>query len=146
MRGLQKLRRTPLDSPAFGSGRVSGTLPLAELPFDRLWNDIFATDTCSHFCLFSSGTWILLVGLPIWLTNALPPSLEPELGLRDYLGIGLWAASFLVEVVADSQKSSWQRAKKSKLHHEKFISSGLWSLSRHPKCVQLFCTAHVPQC
>ncbi|KAH6913166.1 hypothetical protein BKA70DRAFT_1558566 [Coprinopsis sp. MPI-PUGE-AT-0042] len=84
---------------------------------------------------FGQATWIFLVGLPIWLTNTLPPSLEPDLGPRDYLGIGLWAASFLVEVVADWQKSSWQRAKKRKLHHEKFISSGLWSLSRHPNYV-----------
>ncbi|RXW21769.1 hypothetical protein EST38_g4088 [Candolleomyces aberdarensis] len=80
----------------------------------------------------AQATWIMLVGLPVWLVNALPPSLSPDLGPRDYLAAGLFAGSFLFEVVADRQKSAWRRAKDKKQHDEKFITSGLWSISRHP--------------
>jgi steroid 5-alpha reductase family enzyme len=75
----------------------------------------------------------MLVGLPVWLVNTLPPSLSPALGPRDYLAAGLFACSFLFEVVADGQKAAWKRAKDKKQHDEKFITSGLWSVSRHPK-------------
>ena len=87
----------------------------------------------------------MLVGLPIWMANTIPPSLDPELGLCDYLGAGLWATGFLMEVVADWQKSSWQAAKKRKLHDEKFITSGLWSISRHPKCASFDVFALLPR-
>lgn len=33
------------------------------------------------------------------------------------------------------EKSNWRKAKDEKKHDEKFISSGLWALSRHPKSV-----------
>jgi steroid 5-alpha reductase family enzyme len=55
--------------------------------------------------------------------------------MRDYASLGLFAASFMLEVVADNQKSSWRCAKDKKLHNEKFITGGLWSISRHPKYV-----------
>ena len=32
-----------------------------------------------------------------------------------------------------SEKSKWRQDKQDKKHNEKFISSGVWSLSRHPK-------------
>ncbi|KAF6754520.1 hypothetical protein DFP72DRAFT_899305 [Ephemerocybe angulata] len=80
----------------------------------------------------AQATWIMTVGLPVYLANNLPPSLTPPLGPRDYIAAGLFATSFLVEVIADAQKSSWRRAKENKQHDEKFITSGLWSVSRHP--------------
>lgn len=79
------------------------------------------------------ATWITLVGLPVYLLNALPSRVHPALGPRDYLAVGLYATSLLVEVIADRQKSAWRKAKNDKLHDEEFISSGLWSISRHPK-------------
>lgn len=90
-------------------------------------------------CLFScltnlyAATWIALVGLPIWLVNTLPARLNPALGIRDFGALGLYAGSFLLEVIADRQKSTWRTAKDAKEHNEPFISSGLWSVSRHPK-------------
>lgn len=41
----------------------------------------------------------------------------------------------MLEVIADRQKSSWRKAKDSKQHDEKFITKGLWGISRHPKFV-----------
>lgn len=77
----------------------------------------------------------MTVGLPVYLANTLPPSLSPAFGVRDYLALGLLTGSFLLEVIADHQKTAWRRAKQNKEHDEKFITSGLWSISRHPKCV-----------
>lgn len=78
------------------------------------------------------GTWIFLVGLPIWLVNTMPPTISPSFGPRDCVGAALWAGSFLVEIIADRQKSQWRAARDRKEHDEKFITSGLWSVSRHP--------------
>lgn len=81
---------------------------------------------------FGQATWIMTVGLPVYLANTLPPSLSPAFGVRDYLALGLLTGSFLLEVIADHQKTAWRRAKQNKEHDEKFITSGLWSISRHP--------------
>ncbi|KAL1758336.1 hypothetical protein FB107DRAFT_288645 [Schizophyllum commune] len=89
------------------------------------------------FTLFWLGqaTWVFLVGLPAYMANTLPASLHPPLGARDYLSFGLFAGSLLFEMIADKQKSNWRAAKNAKQHDEKFISSGLWSISRHPNYV-----------
>jgi len=83
----------------------------------------------------AQATWISLVGLPVYLVNTLPSPLHPALTIRDYAALGLYTASFLFEVVADRQKSKWRAAKDNKDHDEKFITSGLWSISRHPNYV-----------
>ncbi|PSR72930.1 hypothetical protein PHLCEN_2v11167 [Hermanssonia centrifuga] len=67
--------------------------------------------------------------------NVIPVSAHPPLGVRDYLATALFAASWLFEIVADHQKTTWRRRKENKDHDEKFITGGLWSLSRHPKYV-----------
>ncbi|KAF9565400.1 DUF1295-domain-containing protein [Agrocybe pediades] len=82
----------------------------------------------------AQATWITLVGLPVFLVNALPSRVHPALGTRDYVALGIYASSLLLEVVADRQKSSWRKTKENKQHDEKFIS-GLWSISRHPNYV-----------
>jgi steroid 5-alpha reductase family enzyme len=59
--------------------------------------------------------------------------------MRDYAALSLYAVSLIFESIADRQKSVWRKAKDSKQHKEPFISSGLWSISRHPKCVYRSC-------
>jgi protein-S-isoprenylcysteine O-methyltransferase Ste14 len=81
------------------------------------------------------ATWVFMIGLPVYLVNSLPPSLHPTLGWTDYAALGLATISFLIEIVADEQKSSWRSRRERKLHDDRFISSGLWSVSRHPKYV-----------
>ncbi|KAJ7220167.1 hypothetical protein GGX14DRAFT_433658 [Mycena pura] len=83
----------------------------------------------------AQATWVFLVGLPVYMVNVLPPLLHPALGLRDYAAVGLFAGSFFFEVVADRQKGAWRRAKNAKQHDERFITRGLWSISRHPNYV-----------
>lgn len=52
-----------------------------------------------------------------------------DLGVYAYIGCGIWLIGFLIEVVADHQKSVF---KKDAANAGKFIKSGLWSKSRHP--------------
>ncbi len=42
-------------------------------------------------------------------------------------GLAVWLLGFLVEIISDSQKRIFR-----KTNHDDFISSGLWSYSRHP--------------
>ena len=65
--------------------------------------------------------------------NVGPPHLHPALTFRDYASFGLYAGALLLEIAADRQKTEWRRAKENKEHEEKFITSGLWRISRHPK-------------
>ncbi|KAJ7510476.1 hypothetical protein B0H11DRAFT_1959274 [Mycena galericulata] len=83
----------------------------------------------------AQATWVLLVGLPVYMVNSLPAPLHPALAIRDYAAFGLFAGSLLFEVIADRQKTAWRRAKDAKQHDEKFITRGLWSISRHPKYI-----------
>ncbi|WWC68877.1 uncharacterized protein I206_102813 [Kwoniella pini CBS 10737] len=81
---------------------------------------------------FGQALWITLVGLPAYLVNSVPAAAHPALGIKDFIGLGIWLAGLGFEVLADSEKSQWRKEKDEKKHEEKFISSGLWSLSRHP--------------
>ncbi|KAF8317930.1 DUF1295-domain-containing protein [Clavulina sp. PMI_390] len=87
------------------------------------------------FFWFMQATWVSLVGLPVYLANALPATAHKPLGPRDYAGLALFAGSLAFEAIADQQKSSWRKAKTLKKHSEEFITSGLWSISRHPNYV-----------
>ncbi|KAI0261495.1 DUF1295-domain-containing protein [Gloeopeniophorella convolvens] len=83
----------------------------------------------------AQASWVLIVGLPVYLINTLPAHLHPALTFRDYAAVGLFAGSLIIESVADRQKAAWRKAQKNKEHDEKFISSGLWSISRHPNYI-----------
>ncbi|KAJ8454048.1 hypothetical protein ONZ51_g13253 [Trametes cubensis] len=83
----------------------------------------------------AQATWVLAVGLPVYMVNTLPPANHARLGPLDFIGIALWAGSWLFEIVADHQKSAWRRAKENKEHDDKFITTGLWGISRHPNYV-----------
>ena len=52
-----------------------------------------------------------------------------SLGWVGYLGIAVWVVGFAIEVVADRQKSTFKADPANK---GAFITTGLWSWSRHP--------------
>jgi len=54
---------------------------------------------------------------------------QPSLNIQDWLGWTLWIVGFVIEVVADHQKSQFRSIPSNQ---EKFISKGLWRFSRHP--------------
>jgi steroid 5-alpha reductase family enzyme len=73
------------------------------------------------------GLWVLLTlscGLVAMTTaNSVP------LGPLAFLGIGVWLLGFGIEVVADRQKQAFRADPDN---HDRFITTGLWSWSRHP--------------
>ncbi|KAF9298773.1 hypothetical protein BGZ88_004678 [Linnemannia elongata] len=77
------------------------------------------------------GIWVALTALPVYMTNSIPASVHPDLGLQDYIGIALWGLGFAFQVIANYQKQKW-RKEIGRDYKRSFISTGLWSLSRHP--------------
>ncbi len=73
------------------------------------------------------GAWVFITmaaGLA-----AMTSAEQKPLGIFAYLGVMIWAIGFVLEVVADRQKSAFR---KDPGNTDKFITSGLWSRSRHP--------------
>ncbi|CAD6571362.1 MAG: hypothetical protein TREMPRED_000272 [Tremellales sp. Tagirdzhanova-0007] len=99
---------------------------------DGRFDEIKKNPILFSFAWFGQATWITCVSLPALLINTLPRAAHPALGLRDLIAVGIWAGGLGLEIVADRQKSAWRKAKDEKKHQEKFITSGVWSLSRHP--------------
>jgi steroid 5-alpha reductase family enzyme len=85
------------------------------------------------------GVWVFATALPVYVLCARTPEMVAEAvtgGLtplpfefEDVLTLGLWVAGFLLEVVADQQKSQFRSVS---ANHEKFIKSGVWAWCRHP--------------
>lgn len=51
------------------------------------------------------ATWITLVSLPAILVNTIPRAAHPALGIRDLIGVGIWAGGLGLEILADSRMS-----------------------------------------
>ncbi|MTE22988.1 DUF1295 domain-containing protein [Microbacterium sp. ZXX196] len=73
------------------------------------------------------GAWVSLTASAAWIAIA---SDEPQpFGALGVAGAIVWVAGMLIEIVADAQKSAF---KADRGNAGRFISSGLWSRSRHP--------------
>ena len=73
------------------------------------------------------GLWVFITmaaGLAALTSAKVVP-----LGWFALVGVSLWLEGFIIEVVADYQKSKFKSKKENQY---KFINQGLWSLSRHP--------------
>lgn len=81
-------------------------------------------------CLMQA-TWIFFVGLPVYLANTLGTSRQIPLGAKDYIPLGLFASSFLLEVVADVQNYKWQNTGERSKHCKKTLKSGIFTWARH---------------
>ncbi|XP_078370011.1 uncharacterized protein LOC144653785 [Oculina patagonica] len=73
------------------------------------------------------GVWVWLTLLPTLILNT--STKDEKLTLKDYLGWSLWLTGFILESLGDHQKSQFRADPGNK---GKWISSGLWSLCRHP--------------
>ena len=73
------------------------------------------------------GMWIFFTSLAS--ITAITSDLIVGDDLFLYLGLLIWIFGFSFETIADQQKKKFNSNKKNK---SKFISSGLWSISRHP--------------
>ncbi len=72
--------------------------------------------------------WVFLTSLAAVIIMATNPS-HADLLWTDLVGGGLWLFGFVVEIVADSQKSSFRQDPKNQ---GQFIQEGLWRYSQHP--------------
>jgi steroid 5-alpha reductase family enzyme len=88
-----------------------------------------ARDDPSMFFKFWTvqALWVWVTLAPTFLLNT--ERRNPPLDTRDYIGWAIWGGGFIMEVVADMQKSVF---KTNPDNAGKFIQSGLWSISRHP--------------
>ena len=73
------------------------------------------------------GLWVSVTAAAAWI--AISASRQVDIDVFAVAGFLLWAAGFAVEVIADRQKS---RFRTNPEHRGRFISTGLWSRSRHP--------------
>ena len=71
------------------------------------------------------GLWVFLTSVAAVTAITSRKIIEPDLFL--YIGSFLWVFGFLFESIADYQKRKFRSENKNK-----FIQSGLWSVSRHP--------------
>ena len=73
------------------------------------------------------GLWVSVTACAAWALLAAP--MPVEFTLFTGIGVALWVLGFGIEVIADLQKSAFR----SREHNKgRFITSGLWSVSRHP--------------
>lgn len=73
------------------------------------------------------GLWITFTAAAA--LAAMTSGNKQGLGFVGVVGIIVWAIGFGIEVVSDQQKSSWRA---DPANDGRFITVGLWALSRHP--------------
>jgi steroid 5-alpha reductase family enzyme len=73
------------------------------------------------------GLWVSVTASAAWIALSSPVSLGID--VFAVIGLLLWAIGFAIEVIADRQKSAFRA---DPANRDTFISTGLWSRSRHP--------------
>ena len=73
------------------------------------------------------GAWVAFTASAALI--AMTTELRKELGLFAVVGSLVWLIGFVIEVIADRQKSQFKAEPANK---DKFIQTGLWAKSRHP--------------
>lgn len=76
---------------------------------------------------FMQGVWIIVTALPVVIANLTPRRVT--MAAADYGALALALFGLAMEVTADTQKLSFRS---EPANEDKFITSGLWSVSRHP--------------
>lgn len=81
----------------------------------------------SFFQIFMlQGMVMLIVSTPIWYINMHSTGLP---GIWDMLGLFIFGTGFMTEMIADHQLALF---KKNPANSGKIMTTGLWSISRHP--------------
>lgn len=81
----------------------------------------------SYFQIFLlQGLFMLIISAPVWFINSASGG---PLGPWDSLGLMVFGTGFFLEAIADYQLAEF---KKDPANSGKIITTGLWSLSRHP--------------
>ncbi len=94
---------------------------------DKRFRTIKTSASQFFFTWTLSGMWVSLCSICAWTAMANPSGVT--MNLITYIGIGLFIIGFSIEIIADHQKTVFRSNSENK---NKFITSGLWSKSRHP--------------
>ena len=94
---------------------------------DKRFRTIKTSASQFFFTWTLSGMWVSLCSICAWTAMANPSGVT--INLITYIGIGLFIIGFSIEIIADHQKTVFRSNSENK---NKFITSGLWSKSRHP--------------
>ena len=73
------------------------------------------------------GAWVVMTSCAA--VSAILSVQPPAVGVIFAIGAVMWVAGFVIEVVADRQKS---RFRADPVNEGRFINTGLWARSRHP--------------
>jgi len=71
--------------------------------------------------------WVVITAAPVIF--AISSVGEEPIGMIGTIGLFVWLSGFLIEVVADYQKTQFR---KNPANKDRFINTGLWARSRHP--------------
>ena len=86
------------------------------------------TSASQFFMTFTlSGLWVKLCSMCALVAISSPEGLV--MNALTYIGIILFIIGFGIEIIADNQKTAFRSIEANK---DSFITSGLWSKSRHP--------------
>lgn len=82
-----------------------------------------------HFLQYWTGQamWVSFTCIAVYV--AMITEEENKLSIISIVGLFIWIIGFSIEVISDTQKRNFRKDSENK---GKFISSGLWSRSRHP--------------
>lgn len=94
---------------------------------DKRFNKVRDNPRVFWFYWTVQGVWVLLTLLPTLLVNSKKE--DQPLTKKDYIGWGLWVAGFILETVADYQKSSFRS---NPDNEGQFINVGLWKIVQYP--------------
>tara|TARA_E500000081_G_scaffold80494_1_gene81996 strand:+ start:21 stop:878 length:858 start_codon:yes stop_codon:yes gene_type:complete len=94
---------------------------------DRRFNEIKKKFFRFAFTWTLGGGWVFITMAAA--LAAITSEQQQALGILAYLGTLVWLVGFGIEVVADQQKTNFR---KDPANAEQFITTGLWSKSRHP--------------
>jgi steroid 5-alpha reductase family enzyme len=94
---------------------------------DRRFNEIKTSATRFFMAWTLQGMWVSICSACAITAISSPKGVEINFLL--FIGLIIFSVGFLVEVIADNQKTKFRSDPKNK---NNFISSGLWSISRHP--------------
>ena len=94
---------------------------------DRRFNEIKTSATRFFMTWTLQGMWVSICSA--CALTAISSSKGVEINSLLYIGLAIFLVGFIVEIIADNQKTKFRSDPKNK---DNFISSGLWSVSRHP--------------
>tara|TARA_B100000575_G_scaffold183032_1_gene147132 strand:+ start:17411 stop:18256 length:846 start_codon:yes stop_codon:yes gene_type:complete len=94
---------------------------------DKRFRTIKISPSQFFFAWTTSGMWVSLCSM--CALTAISSSSGVIMNTTTYIGILIFMFGFIFEVIADRQKTIFRSNRDNK---DKFITSGLWSISRHP--------------